>query len=108
MKIVCMRYEDLLADPIEKMRQVFHELEMPIPEKLLGAIVERNRFERMTMGRKFWQSARKPGQADAASHFRKGISRDWENHFTDAHTHRFKELAGDWLIEMGYETNLDW
>lgn len=108
MNIVCLRYEDLLADPVKEMRQLFHDLDMPVPESLLQAIVNRNRFERMTVGRKFWQAARHPGQEDAASHFRKGITGDWQNFFGEAHRQRFKELAGDWLIEMGYEEGGDW
>jgi hypothetical protein len=90
------------------MGRVFSSLDMGIPDSLLHSIVERNRFERMTVGRKFWQPARKPGEADTASHFRKGITGDWQNYFNKAHRQRFKELAGDWLVEMGYETGLDW
>lgn len=108
MNVICLRYEDLLANPVQEMGQVFHRLDMPVPEPLLQSIVQRNRFERMTVGRRFWQSARRPGQADAASHFRKGIIGDWKNFFGETHRQRFKELAGDWLVEMGYETNQDW
>lgn len=108
MNIVCLRYEDLLADPVKEMGRVFQGLEMPVSESLLRAVVERNRFERMTVGRKFWQPARRPGQEDTASHFRKGITGDWQNIFGEAHRQRFKELAGDWLVEMGYETGLGW
>lgn len=106
--IVYLRYEDLVAEPIKEMGRVFNNLDLPVPRSLLQAIVERNRFERLTVGHKFWQSARRPGQEDAASHFRKGITGDWQNFFNEAHRQRFKELAGDWLVEMGYETGMDW
>lgn len=106
--ITCLRYEDLLADPKKEMRRVFDGLDLGVSNGLLHAVVQRNRFERMTVGRKFWQSARRPGQEDTASHFRKGITGDWQNFFTEAHRQRFKELAGDWLVEMGYETDNDW
>jgi hypothetical protein len=108
MKLICIRYEDLLAAPEEEMGQVFDRLGIAISEPLLKAVVRRNRFERLTVGRKFWQKGRDRGQEDAGSHFRKGITGDWQNHFNEDHRRRFKELAGDWLIEMGYETDMDW
>jgi sulfotransferase family protein len=40
--------------------------------------------------------------------FRKGSIADWRNHFTDAHKATFKEVAGEALIELGYEESLDW
>lgn len=40
--------------------------------------------------------------------FRKGIIGDWRNHFTAEHKRVFKELAGDLLIDLGYEQNDDW
>lgn len=40
--------------------------------------------------------------------FRKGQIGDWKNHFTDAHKQAFKEVAGDALIKLGYETGYDW
>ena len=40
--------------------------------------------------------------------FRKGIIGDWRNHFTEAHKRAFKNIAGQLLIDLGYEKNLDW
>jgi len=40
--------------------------------------------------------------------FRKGIPGDWRNNFSEKHIALFKELAGQILIELGYEHNLDW
>lgn len=40
--------------------------------------------------------------------FRKGQMGDWRNHFTDAHRRAFKEVGGDSLIELGYESSMDW
>lgn len=40
--------------------------------------------------------------------FRKGAIGDWRNHFTDEHKAAFKEVAGDHLIALGYEPDLDW
>jgi hypothetical protein len=40
--------------------------------------------------------------------FRKGVSGEWRQHFTQAHVSMFKECAGDLLIKLGYETDLNW
>jgi hypothetical protein len=40
--------------------------------------------------------------------FRKGLVGDWQNYFTPAHKSIFKKIAGQLLIDLGYESNLDW
>jgi sulfotransferase 6B1 len=40
--------------------------------------------------------------------FRKGEVGDWRNHFSEAHKKAFKEIAGDVLIDLGYERDFDW
>jgi sulfotransferase 6B1 len=40
--------------------------------------------------------------------FRSGKKAGWRNEFTAEHRRRFDELAGDLLIDLGYETNHDW
>jgi len=40
--------------------------------------------------------------------FRKGRVGDWRNHFTKEHKAAFKEEAGRYLIDLGYESDFDW
>ncbi len=40
--------------------------------------------------------------------FRQGRSGSWREHFTEEHRALFKEVAGDLLVELGYERGLDW
>ena len=40
--------------------------------------------------------------------FRKGQIGDWSNSFTREHKEVFKEIAGQQLIELGYEQSFDW
>jgi hypothetical protein len=40
--------------------------------------------------------------------YRKAKPGNWREHFTEANITQFKEEAGDLLVELGYETNLDW
>jgi hypothetical protein len=106
--VVCIRYEELLAETDREFRRVLKHLRISAPDSLVQSIVSRNQFERMTNGRKFWKQGRKQGQADPNSHFRKGITGDWKNHLKAIHVQKFKEVAGDKLIELGYEQDLNW
>jgi hypothetical protein len=105
---IVVRYEDLLEDPERIMAKVFDKMGIPVTARLVRAIVTRNRFRRQTVGRRFFQKSRESGEADAGSHYRKGISGDWKNYFQPQHKQRFKQLAGEILIAWGYETDLDW
>ena len=40
--------------------------------------------------------------------FRDGKIGSWKYHFTDRHKQLFKEVAGELLIKLGYETSNDW
>jgi hypothetical protein len=40
--------------------------------------------------------------------FRSGKVGSWQQHFTNENKQIFKDLAGDLLIELGYETGFDW
>ena len=40
--------------------------------------------------------------------FRSGKTGEWRQHFGERHKQLFKDTAGDLLIKLGYETDLDW
>lgn len=40
--------------------------------------------------------------------FRSGMTGEWRKHFTDEHKGVFKDVTGDLLIKLGYETDKDW
>lgn len=40
--------------------------------------------------------------------FRSGKTGEWRKYFTDEHKRLFKEVAGDLLIQLGYEQDNDW
>jgi len=40
--------------------------------------------------------------------FRKGLSGEWKNLFSESHKDTFKDIAGDLLIKLGYEKDLGW
>lgn len=106
--IISVKYEDLHSDTALTLHEILRRLNLEVSDQLINAIVFRNRFERLSAGRKLWQNRRKQGESDNRSHFRKGIVGDWRNYFNDNHRQVFKEIAGEALIELGYETSLDW
>jgi hypothetical protein len=69
-------------------------------EELLGMIYH-NRFSVMSNGRK-------AGEEDNKHHYRKGVGRDWVNHFSMEHREHFKRNYNDLLLKLGYEEKPDW
>lgn len=48
------------------------------------------------------------GLEEVRNHYRKGVSGDWKNHFTDVQKHIFKENWGELLVQLGSERDLNW
>ena len=71
------------------------------PASRLPSLLKRFSFQRMSGGRK-------PGKEDVSSHYRKGISGDWMNHFETDHIKYFKRNYNDLLLQLGYEHNEQW
>ncbi len=95
-----VRYEDLLEKPEEEVKGLLEFLGADADERIVRQCVSAASFERLAGGRKRGQ--------EAASFFRKGIAGDWKNVFTEQDKQDFKAVAGDLLIELGYEENNAW
>jgi hypothetical protein len=64
-------------------------------------LVDTHTFEQLSGGRT-------RGQEDPTAEWRKGVSGDWKNHFTNEDKQQFKSIAGELLVELGYEQGTDW
>lgn len=53
-------------------------------------------------------SKRSVGDVKKQTHLRSGQPGEWKDIFSEQHKHKFKELFGDGLIALGYETDNDW
>ena len=95
-----VRYEDLLERPVGEAQRLLEFLGVDSSEETARKCVKRAGFERRT--------DRKRGEEDSYSHFRKGVAGDWESVFTEEDRRVFKEIAGDLLIELGYEKDNNW
>jgi len=96
-----VRYEDLLAEPVGEVRRLLEFLEADAGEEVARECVKAASFEQLSGGRT-------QGEEDSSSFYRKGIAGDWKDHFTEEDRRAFKEEAGELLIRLGYERDLDW
>jgi hypothetical protein len=63
---------------------------------MLDEILERHSFKKLAKGRV-------KSQEDVRSHYRKGVSGDWRNHFKEVHIQRFQKLFPGVIEKLGYE-----
>jgi len=96
-----VRYEDLLERPDEEVGRLAGFLGADTSEKAVHRAVGSASFEKLSRGRE-------RGQEDTSSFYRKGIAGDWKNYFTARDRQIYKEEAGELLIRLGYESDLDW
>jgi Sulfotransferase domain len=109
-----VRMEDVTSEPNRWFTRIFEFLglleEDDAPEDrpsggisaaTLRSLLEKNSFARKSRGREI-------GQEDVHSHYRKGASGDWVNHFSAAHVEYFKQHYNELLLRLGYESRADW
>ncbi len=94
-KVRIFRYEDLARDNTAFLRNLFAWLEIEMPESEFEALARRNSFERLSQGRR-------QGEEAVQSHYRKGVSGDWRNHFSPPIEAHFRAVTGDLLERLGY------
>jgi hypothetical protein len=93
--VMCIRFEDLINNRDITLNAMLDEVEktgykIPTPrEQALSVLVE----------------AIQPKKSHT---FRSGKTGGWKTYFTDEHKILFKDVAGNLLVELGYEENNDW
>ena len=94
-EVFCLRFEDLILE-----REV-------ILAKLLGYLEVRGLDLQVSRKRaiEILESGIAPKKSGT---FRKGQPGNWREHFTEANKIRFKEVAGDLLVLLGYEEGENW
>lgn len=98
-----VRYEDLLENPVREAGRLFEFLGADTDESIVRRCVKSASFEKL--------SGRERGSEDYTLDFRKhrkGIAGDWANVFTERDKDIYKEVAGELLIELGYEEDNGW
>jgi sulfotransferase 6B1 len=93
--VMCIRFEDLINNRDVTVYAMLDEVEktgyrIPTPrEKALSVLVE----------------AIQPKKSHT---FRSGKTGGWKEHFTEEHKKLFKDVAGDLLVNLGYEKDNNW
>jgi hypothetical protein len=95
-----IRYEDLLVDTTSVFRKILEFLGAGSEDRVIERCLRSSSFERA--------SSRRQGEEDSASFFRKGVAGDWRDVFTERDRELYKQLAGERLVEFGYEKSHDW
>ena len=90
-----IRYEDLLLDTPAVFGRVLAFLGASSEERVIERCLRSSSFERA--------SSRRQGEEDPGSFFRKGVVGDWRDVFTERDRELYGELAGERLVEFGYE-----
>ena len=96
-----IRYESMIENQATVLQSVCEHLGCSAEPDELTSCIDRATFEKM--------SGRKAGDdAEPLAKARKGVVGDWKNYFTRRDGQLFDELAGDLLIDLGYEPDRTW
>jgi hypothetical protein len=99
---LAVRFEDLVGERgggseearLETVRQILDYLEVSVPAAQI-----RSRFASLVMDPEESHTFRKGGT---------GTSGGWREAFTEEHKQTFKQVAGELLVELGYERDMKW
>jgi hypothetical protein len=97
-----LRYEDLLADPMKQLQRLWKFLGV---KKAPQGLERKVRAEMGSNPDEEWQERR---NQDIAAFLPKGQAGNWQRLFTDKDKALFREIAGQALIEWGYEKGPEW
>lgn len=98
--VVYAKYEALRQDCTAELSRIIVALGRESPEWRIERAVDTHSMQRVT--------GRAPGQEDRTSFIRKGVVGDWVNSFNEESMEIFSDLAGQTLVEIGYENSSDW
>ncbi|RBP39730.1 sulfotransferase domain-containing protein [Roseimicrobium gellanilyticum] len=89
------RYEDGLRDPIGFFGRMLDHSELRVSNAMLRNVIDSMSFEK--------RSGRLRGEEDRNSHYRLGVSGDWQNHLQGTLLEKFLARYGHVLVKTGYE-----
>jgi len=104
--LLLVRYEDLLEEPEAELKRMVAFIGLESSDQAIHQAVEDSRFDRMreidqTKGRKYNLTGTK-------DFVRKGKAGTWRDEFKPEDIEYFKRTAGMTLIQLGYESDLNW
>jgi hypothetical protein len=90
-----IKYEDLVENTEAELTRCLNALEVRFDKGDVMPVVERNRFEKLSGGRK-------PGQVDGKHHYRRGAPGEWRSVFKPEDLPILQDRYGDVFTRQGY------
>ena len=93
-EVLTIHFEDLINDRVQTLNRIIDHFLARVPLHASRQLILDS-----------LESAINPTKSPT---FRSGKTGEWKKHFTQEHKKIFKDVAGNLLIELGFEKNLDW
>lgn len=93
--VMCIRFEDLINKRHATLEAMLDE-------------IESTGYKILTPRKKALRILIEAIQPKKSHTFRSGKTGGWREHFTEDHKSLFKDIAGDLLVNLGYEKDNDW
>ncbi len=93
-------FERMISDKAAVVGEISTFLGYPPDETLIRKVAEETAFDKPSASLKI--------ESLHSDFKRKGKAGDWRNHFSPDNVERFKKIAGDILIALGYEQDYNW
>ena len=92
-RVLELRFEEITASPVEFCRKIVAHLDLAhiFSPKIITAAVDKNSYQRKSDGRQ-------PGIVNVHSHYRSGLSDQWQSLFSPKHVEFFNKHYG-WILE---------
>jgi len=94
-------YEKLIDNPLQVFTNILNFYSINNDKYIIEHMLRKT--EKMKKSR-----MKVKGRTGLKSTFRKGCKGDWKSHFDNNLKEKFKQEAGDFLVELGYEKDLNW
>lgn len=108
-EVLAIHFESLINDRVQTLNRIIDHFLARVPLDTLRLRDERSPSLRSARPRQLiLESLESSINPTKSPTFRSGKTGEWKKHFTDEHKEIFKEVAGDLLIKLGFETNLHW
>lgn len=96
-----LRYEDLQADTNGQFARVLKHCDVVLTNGMIDAVIEKVSIEAR-------QGSNLGIRLKQGNTFRAGRVGDWRSHFSSSDVERFKRMANDVLVSLGYERDDTW
>jgi hypothetical protein len=99
---IVVRYEDLLTQCDSELQRICRFLSINAGEDRVREVVAANEFQQMKRREARGGLGVVGGEKNGLTFVRKGVSGDWQNHFSPDDLKSFMDVSGDAMKELGY------